>query len=243
MPNVTGALFIGAPTSTVLSNQNAGVVFGYYMTPELVNSTGGGFSSVFSVVDPLVPKHEVHVSNQVACNATNNNRIISGVGACNNQVIFPNPAFAGDQFGKSIAAVKDVENLGRGIHSLAISAPYRTIASQDGSRSITQHGAVYLFKGDISQLGFDSGIRVTTPRLRPGTSPTCTDSCTRYSGGVNPAGPTLIYPFNLTQSAWFGLGSMAGDDFDGDNAADIAIGAPRHGMPTFYNGGGLGFYI
>lgn len=235
-PNVAGALFVSAPSSTVVSNQNAGLVFGYYMTPELVDSNQG-FSSVFSPVDPLDPKHEIHVSNQVACNVTNNNRLVGAKGACHNQVIFPSPSVAGNQFGKSLALVKDVENLSRGVHSLAVSAPYRTITSQDGSRSILQHGAVYLFKGDISQFGFDNSIRVTSPRVRSSTSPSCTADCTRYSGGVNPAGPSLIYPFNLTEASLFGLGNMAGDDFDGDNAADIAIGAPRYSLPTFYNGG------
>lgn len=239
-PNVTGALFVGAPNSTVFSKDAAGAVFGYYMTPQLTaeNFGFGGFREVFESVDDLAG-HDVKAVNSLACDAQNNN--VNGT-HCHNQVLFTNPSEAGIQFGYSLGHVKDTESIERGLPSLAVSAPYRSVVSSDGSKTIANSGVVYLYKADVSSFGYEGTTRIDAPQARTDTSESCTSNCTWYSGGVNPAGPSLIYAKDLTPGSYFGLGSTTGADFDGDGAGDFVSGAPYLSSTAFNHGASFVFY-
>lgn len=242
-PNVTGALYVGAPETTVFSNVKAGAVFGYYMTPDLTNANGGlgGFREVFEAADSLTG-HDVRAVNTLACDPQNNNVSFAGGALCYNQVLFTSPAEAGVQFGYSIGHIKDTESIDRGLPSIAISAPYRSVVSSDGSRTITGSGVVYLFKADISAFGYEGGTRIDSSQLRTDTSDGCVANCTWYSGGVNPAGPSLIYVKDLTAGASFGLGGSTGADFNGDGAGDFVSGSPFNSSVAFNHGASFIYY-
>lgn len=235
-PNVTGALFIGAPGSEVMGKDGAGAVFGYYMTPELAQ-IGRGFRYVFQTRDTPTG-HEVAAVNELACDSQNNNVFVH----CKNQLLFTSPAEAGIQFGYSLGHVKDTESVDRGLPSLAVSAPYRSVTSGDGSRTISGSGVVYLYKADISSLGYEGATRIDAPQSRTDTSDTCTANCTWYSGGINPAGSSLFYAKDLTPGSYFGLGSTTGADFDGDGAGDFVSGSPFLSSAAFNHGASFIYY-
>lgn len=234
-PNISGAVFVGAPLSTVAGSANAGAVFGYYMTPKSSDFLNGG------IVGILEPQQEVMAANSLACNNRNTNVSSSAGEHCENQVIHTSPAEAGVQFGRSLGTVDDIENLTRAMPSLAVGAPYRSVTSSDGKRSIASHGVVYLYKPDVSTFGVDNGIRVDVPKYSPDDSPGCTVGCTWYSGGVNPFGASIVYAQDMTSGTMLGGGGLAGGDFNGDKTGDLIIGATYLSAPAYFNGAGFVF--
>lgn len=229
-PNISGALFVGAPMSTVSGAAEAGVVFGYYMTPRSSDFATGG------IVGILEPQQTVMAANSIACDKRNRNVVTGSLEHCENQAIHTSPAEAGVQFGRSLGSVEDIENLTRAMPSLAIGAPYRTVTSSDGKKNIGSHGVVYLYKPDVSTFGYDNGIRVDVPKYSPDDSPGCTVGCTWYSGGVNPFGASIIYATDMTPGTTLGGGGLAGADFNGDKTGDLIIGAPNLALPAYQNG-------
>ncbi|WP_374076956.1 hypothetical protein [Bdellovibrio bacteriovorus] len=229
-PDIAGAVFVGAPTSTVNGNANAGAVFGYYITPRSTDATTGGIMGI------LTPLQEIHAVNAVACNSRNSNVNTGTLYHCDHQMIHTSPAEAGVQFGYALGTLDDIESVSRGLPSFAVSAPYRTVASSDGKKQISSHGVVYLYKPDVSSLGYEGATRIDSPQLSDNVSEGCTSSCTWYSGGVNPFGASIVYAKDLSVGSLFGYGGLAGADFNGDGAGDLIIGAPYHSSPAYYNG-------
>ncbi|MBO9667064.1 MAG: FG-GAP repeat protein [Bdellovibrio sp.] len=230
VPNVNGAVFVGAPTSTVNGAANAGAVFGYYVTPRSNDYDTGGINGILEV------PQSVTAINRVACDSRNTNLTTGSLKHCENQVIHTSPAESNVQFGAAIGTVADIETISRGMPSLAISAPYRATTSSSGNASISGSGVIYLFKPDVSTLGYEGATRIDTPRLSDNDATSCTSNCTWYSGGVNPFGASIIYARDLSTNANFGYGAAAGADFNGDGSGDVIVGAPFHSSPTYYNG-------
>lgn len=236
-PNISGAVFVGAPSSTISGAANAGAVFGYYMTPRSSDYAQGG------IVGILEPVQEIVAANTIACDSRNRNVVTVSltVEHCENQVLHTSPAEAGVMFGSSMGSVDDIENLTRNMPSLAIGAPYRSVTSSDGKKTITSHGVAYLYRPDVSTFGIDGTTRVDVPKYSPDDSAGCTTGCTWYSGGVNPFGPSIIYAQDMTAGTRFGGGGLAGGDFNGDKAGDLIIGATFLSTPAYYNGGAFIF--
>ncbi|MFM6930002.1 MAG: hypothetical protein ACKOX6_16140 [Bdellovibrio sp.] len=228
-PNVNGALFVGAPTSTVNGNANAGVVFGYYVTPRSNDYTTGGISAI------LAPSEVVTAINRVACDSRNTNATTGALKHCENQVIHTNPAEYAVQFGYALGTIADIETISRGLPSLGVSAPFRQVTGVNG-QTVTNGGVVYLFKPDVSALGYEGATRIDSPQLSDNDATNCSSNCTWYSGGVNPFGASIIYAKDLSPSANFGLGGVAGADFNGDGSGDLIAGAPFNSIATYYNG-------
>ncbi|WP_232468818.1 hypothetical protein [Bdellovibrio bacteriovorus] len=239
VPDISGSLFVGAPQSTVQGATNAGVVFGYYMTPKSSSYTTGGIQGILN--SGLVQGRQViAAANSVACNSRNNAVATGTLLHCNHQMIFTSPAETGVQFGYSMGTVPDVESKSRALPSLAVSAPFRSVKNSSGTSNITNNGVVYLYSPDVSTFGTeDDGstiTEITAPVLSDDDTVGCTTKCTWYSGGINPFGPSIIYPKDLNSGASFGLGSLAGGDFDGDEKGDFVAGAPYVNAPAYGNG-------
>ncbi|QLY24807.1 FG-GAP-like repeat-containing protein [Bdellovibrio sp. KM01] len=235
VPNLNGAVFVGAPTSTVSGMTNAGVVFGYYVTPRSNDYATGG---IMGILDPL---QSITAINRVACDSRNTNVTTGSLKHCENQVIHTNPPESYVQFGYSMGTVADIETISRAMPSLAISAPYRSTTSSTGNTTIAASGVIYLYKPDVSTLGYEGATRIDTPRLSDNDNTACASNCTWYSGGVNPFGASVIYPRDLTANSNFGLGGAAGADFNGDGSGDLIVGAPYLSSPVYYNGGAFIF--
>ncbi|UOF00186.1 hypothetical protein [Bdellovibrio reynosensis] len=234
-PNISGAVFVGAPRSTVSGSTTAGAVFGYYMTPRSNDFTTGGILGI------LAPQQDITAVNRIACNARNTNVTTGALQHCENQVIHTSPAESGVQFGYSLGTMDDIESVSRGLPSFAVSAPYRTVASSDGKKQLMNHGVIYLYKPDVSALGYEGATRIDSPQLSDDDSLGCTTGCTWYSGGVNPFGASIIYAKDLTAGAMFGFGGAGGADFNGDGTGDLFTSAPFQSSPTYYNGAGFIF--
>ncbi|MFV3408557.1 hypothetical protein ACNH6C_08105 [Bdellovibrio bacteriovorus] len=234
-PNVSGAVFVGAPTSTVSGKANAGVVFGYYMTPRSADFATGGLQGI------LAPVQTINAVNSLACDAKNRNVLTGSLEHCENQALHTSPSEAGVQYGRSLGTVADIEDVTRGLPSLAVGVPYRAVTSSDGKKSISNHGVVYLYKPDVSTLGTEAGVRIDAPQLSDDDSYGCATNCTWYSGGVNPFGASIIYAKDMTAGAQIGFGGLAGADFNGDKTGDLIIGAPYLSTPSYFNGAAFVF--
>jgi len=171
-PDVTGALFVGAPNKTVNGVVQAGAVYGYYVTPILDNHNTGGIQAVLT--EGAENGHDVNAQNSVACDATNNN--------CENQVLVNSPAQSFSNFGYALSHIQSVSGLNQLPH-LAVSAPFRDVASVNGGTDIVNAGTIYLFGPDISTFGIDGGAQIFDTQ-RNGFSSGCTNNCTWYSGVV-----------------------------------------------------------
>ncbi len=228
-PDVTGALFVGAPGKTESTLSNAGAVYAYYLTPTQDDHNSGGVQSLLGTAQA---DHSVNAVNTVACDAKNT--------SCENQKIVNSPPQVGAQFGHTISSVEDIGG-STGLPSLAISAPYRDVPSSDGNSTIYDAGSIFLYGPDISTFGVDNGQQVTISQ-RGNMSLACTVECTWYSGGVSPFGPVVIYPDNLNNGSLFAKGGVVGGDFNADNFGDLFSGAEGYATPIESNGALFGFY-
>lgn len=252
VPEVTGALFVGAPDSAVLDGSNSvanvGMVFGYYLGPYNASAsasyTSGGIQAALGIGG-----HNIEAINTVACNRVSADQSVGGIGSrCNNQLLTPSPAVTGEKFGMRLGLVPVVDDpkaQESTLNFLAVAAPYRSVSRSDGAGVIANGGSVYLFKPDTSRFGKDGGLDVLSPRRMVGvetlpTGLTCSTGCTWYASGVNPFGPSVVYPGNLVDNAHFGLGGVVGAHIglgasDGD-AGDLISTAMDMNQPSPGNG-------
>lgn len=227
-PNITGALFVGAPWSAVpdlgsagSNGTNAGKVFGYYVTP----STSGGIQTVLGSSG-----HTVQSNMTVPCDRQNEN---VGGSRCDNQMIYNGAPQAGELFGYALGSGFQNKIDPGELPKLLVSTPYRTIPGTSGN--VTAGGAVFVFKGDQSVLGGNTQTRIDVT----GTNGCSGSNCYYFSGGVNPFGPSLIYDRTATANANFGLAGAVGDNFEGDTSPseiDIISTAPENSTPVEANG-------
>ncbi len=241
LPDIAGAVFVGAPLSSIGSASSSGAVFGYYLTP---GSTDFSLGGIQGVLGSSSMGHSVTAQNSVPCDKLNRNISSGSLRHCEHQVIYPSPTPANAQFGFSIASIPDrIQDQDPWMPLLAIASPYRSTTALSGN-SVASTGTVYLFRGDISTFGVDNGIQITAPKyyFDNQTNSSCASNCTWYSGGLSPFGATVVYPNGLTSGATFGLGGLAGGSFNGDNFADLISAAPGHNLPSSGNGGVFGFF-
>ncbi|RYD94662.1 MAG: hypothetical protein EOP50_09175, partial [Sphingobacteriales bacterium] len=187
LPDVGGALFVGAPTSNIDTTVRAGVVFGYYITPKATSYTLGGIQGILG---NSASGHNVTAQNAVACDKLNANVTNGTLRQCEHQVLYPSPSSASAQFGYSLATVPDrVQNLDPWMPLLAVGAPYRNATDISGNL-LSGVGAVYLYRGDISTFGLEGSSQITAPKyyVDNALNYSCTSNCTWYSGGISPFG-------------------------------------------------------
>ncbi len=240
IPNDSGALFVGAPTATVSSVSNAGKVFGYYVTPYATDYYIGGIQGILGNSSS---GHTVNAINTVPCDKLNGNVTNGSLRYCDHQEIYSTPAQSGAQFGYSLSSLPskttDVET---SMPYLAVGAPFKS------ATTATSTGAIYLYRGDVSNFGTETGsgtpVLITSNvynydnRFNYG----CTTNCTWLSGGIAPFGPSIVYPQDLQANAHFGIGGAAGGSFNGDGEGDILSTAPDNSDPVSGNGAFYGFY-
>lgn len=233
LPSVTGAVFVGAPYATVSAVANAGSVYGYYVTPQSDDHDLGGIQGILTAASK---KHQVTARNTVPCNPQNNNVTTGPLKHCEHQVLYNTPAQASSHFGFTLGVIDDFEDTGRGIPSLAVGAPFRDVLSSGGSGTLVDAGALYVYRADISTFGVDGGSQVTQTQASDNTLSNCLSSCTWYSGGVSPFGPSMMYPSDLNKGAHFSLGGIVGGDFNGDGTGDVISSAPQDSQIVSGNG-------
>ncbi|RME18450.1 MAG: hypothetical protein D6797_00425 [Bdellovibrio sp.] len=226
VPNVTGALFVGAPKDSPSGVTEAGRVYAYYITPESQDTAVGGLQGILGGVSGT---HSVNAINTQACNNMNNN-VSTAIGAttlfhCEHQALQTSPLESYAHFGQSLGVLDDLVSLDtRGYHYLAVAAPDRDVTASDGSTVIKDAGTIYIFNPDISTLGTETATRYGNNN--PLTCTTGVD-CTLYLGGVSPYSVTLLYPLDLNEGAKLGLGGIVGGDFNGDlTFGDVITTAP-----------------
>ncbi|MCK6596858.1 MAG: fibronectin type III domain-containing protein, partial [Bdellovibrionaceae bacterium] len=184
-PNVWGALFVGAPSSTINTQTNVGSVYGYYLTDSNGNNVSKGIQTVLGSAGGA---HTVGADNAVPCDRVNSTCVV--------QRIYPSPAQVGMKFGFTLSSVG--EKAGSDdpwMPMLAVGSPYRDNINTSG-QTVTDAGALYLFRGDISTFmnQIDNGIEITQPKYNPTKLTACSNGdCTWLSGGVSPFGSTIVY--------------------------------------------------
>jgi hypothetical protein len=241
LPDIGGAVFVGAPTSSIGTSSSAGAVFGYYITPKATDFSLGGIQGILGT---SASGHSVNAQNAVACDNLNANVTNGGLRQCENQIIYPSPSSASAQFGYALATIPDrVQDLDPWMPMLAVSAPYRSATDASGN-VLSSVGAIYLYRGDISTFGAEGVTQITAPKyyVDNALNSSCISNCTWYSGGISPFGPTVVYPTTLLANSNFGIGGSAGGSFNGDNFADILSSAPGQSLPSSANGGVYGFF-
>ncbi len=238
--DIAGALFVGAPGANVSGEDNAGKVYGYYVTPTSQGQTAGGIQGILGAAP-----HDINAPNMIPCDAVNKNVSSTAGLHCHHQSLIASPPEENAQFGYSLASIPDVEDGARGLPSLAVGAPFKNQFSPGGG-TINNAGAIYLFRPDTSTFGIDSASQVTQTIRTANTNISCNSAasplnCTWYSGGVSPFGPSIVYPLDLNSDANFGL-SIAGGDFNGDALGDIMGAAPGLTEVTSDNGALYSFF-
>lgn len=237
-PSHWGALFVGAPTSTIDTSLNVGTVYGYYVTKTKGNANNLGIQTVLGA-----SPHIITADNSIPCDHANLN--------CEIQRIFPSPLQTGMQFGTTLSSVTEKAGTPDSwMPMLAVSAPYRDVVDLSG-KTIADAGAVYLLRGDISTfMGlYDNGVPIMEPKFNPLNDTICnTGECTWLSGGVSPFGGSLVYANMISANSHFGLAGAAGFDRLSDNSfnigndTDVFISAPDNDNVSTANGGVYGFY-
>lgn len=239
-PSHWGALFVGAPTSTIDTATNVGTVYGYYVTKSNGDTYTKGIQTVLGA-----GLHTATADNSIPCDHAN--------AVCEKQRIFPSPLQTGMQFGTTLSSVAEkAGNPDSWMPMLAVSAPYRDVVDLSG-KTVADAGAVYLLRGDISTfMGlYDNGVQIMEPKFNAATPDTLCDNtgeCTWLSGGVSPFGGTLVYANQISTNSHFGLGGVAGFDrlsdksFNIDNDTDVFISAPDNDNVSTANGGLYGYY-
>jgi hypothetical protein len=244
-PDTPGALFVGAPyadvpnTASVLADPNrrgaaAGGVFGYYITPSAVTATPPGIQGILGGTSGET-SHSVTAINQIPCNADNNNVNNS---RCENQFVYlpsPEPEM---HFGWTLSSLDDVKigtvdsettnfDRTRNLPLLAVSAPDKSVPGPLGT-TLFKAGTLYIYRPDLSVVTSNASksacMAGSTVSLKKGS--TASETC--YSGGINPFGPTVIYPENSVAQQKFGLGGAVADNFNGYQETDLIAGAPSN---------------
>lgn len=240
VPNVGGAVFVGAPTATVNSVSQAGKVFGYYITPHATDYFTGGIQGILGSGST---GHAVSAINTVPCDKLNTNVTSGALKYCQHQEIYSSPAQSGAQFGYALSSLPSKTNdADVSMPMLAISSPYKSSASASST------GAIYIYRGDVSNFGVETGsgtpVTITSNVYNYDNrfDYSCTTNCTWFSGGVAPFGPSIVYPADLQANAHFGMGGAAGGSFNGDGEGDLVASAPDNGDPVNGNGAFYGFY-
>ncbi|MBL7543670.1 MAG: FG-GAP repeat protein [Bdellovibrionaceae bacterium] len=241
LPDVTGALFVGAPYATFNGYEEAGKVYGYYVTPTSANYSSGGIQGILGS-----GSHAATAVNTIPCDATNTNVINGSLRQCEHQIISASPVNAWARFGYSLGTIPDrIGGVDPWMPMLAVSAPYRTTTDSSGN-SIASTGSVFLFRGDISTFmnQIDGIEEITVPKYNADVPPpgNPVTGKTWYSGGVSPYGPNIIYPTGLTAYSYFGMGGIVGGSFNGDTYADVISTAMEQNSPSSANGGMYGFF-
>lgn len=248
LPNIGGAVVVGAPNAKVQSNgntyDNAGRVFVYYITP---TSTGSPVTGGIQAVIGLNGSHRVEAQNAVACNSLNaiidaDHLLFAGAYRCNHQTISMSPPESNAQFGYSMGFIPLTESPTQSesaAQMLAVAAPYRNAAKSNGGGSITNGGSVFLYRSDTSTFGMEGSSLITQAQRSFGqeTNPACTTNCTWYSGGISPFGSSIFSNGEVSDNANFGRGGIIGGDFDNDGIGDLMTSAPYNKLPTPENGG------
>ncbi|MCC7440461.1 MAG: FG-GAP repeat protein [Bdellovibrionales bacterium] len=236
-PNVTGALFVGAPYYDVSGVIDSGKVFGYYVTPES-SLNNQGIQAILGAAP-----HNVTAQNAVPCNRTNNNVNRGAAGfSCRHQGLYRNPPGAADHFGAAFGVIPDpLKMIDRGLPALAIAAPGRDVMKSDGTGVIGDAGVVYVYQPDTSTWGIDNGSQVTHAVYSTIEAGACDGDCTWYSGGVSPFGAAMVYPKDLSSGAAFGGGGIAGGDFnavssDPNPGGDLVAAAASDSTDAPFNG-------
>jgi len=242
-PDTPGALFVGAPYSDVPSKtlvdldpqqrgRDAGSVYAYYVTPLTTNASSPGIQGILGDGGGE-SGHTVTAINQIPCNADNNNLSSD---RCENQMIYLASGEPSMHFGWTLSTLEDVR-LGtvdgeptnfdrtRNLPLLAVSAPDKSVPGPSGT-TLKGAGTVYLFRPDLSAITSNSNktscVSGSTVNLKKGIG--TNDNC--YSGGINPFGPTVVYPSNSVSNQKFGIGGVVGDNFNGAQETDLIAGAP-----------------
>lgn len=243
VPDVTGAVFVGAPYETVTvgatSYTRAGAVYGYYITPLATDYSSGGLQGILGSSSL---GHAVEAVNDVACDRLNANKTTGSLRHCLNQKLMMSPTEAGVRFGEKLGVLPLLASPDRDEESmkmLAIAAPYRSVSRVGGSGVVSSAGSVFLYRADVSTFGAEGVTPILSPQKSAGTelNYSCLTNCTWYSGGVSPYGSSVFYPSNLTTEAYFGLGGIIGGSFNGDTEGDLIATAPSLSYPTPENGG------
>lgn len=241
IPNIAGAVFVGAPSANVNSAAEAGKVYGYYVTPTSASYSSGGIQGILGL-----GVHTATAINTIPCDATNTNVNNAGLLQCEHQIITASPVNAGVQFGYALGSIPDrIGSLDSWMPMLAVAAPYRSTTDANGN-SISATGSIFLFRGDISTFmnQIDGSEEITVPKYNADVPPPGNPMTgkTWYSGGISPYGPNIIYPTGLLANSNFGLGGIVGGSFNGDTYADIISTAMNQNSPSSANGGVYGFY-
>lgn len=240
MPNDAGAVFVGAPSAAVGSVSSAGKVFGYYVTPYATDYYTGGIQGILGNSSS---GHSVDAINAIPCDKLNTNVTNGSLKYCLHQEIYSTPAQSGALFGYSLSSLPSkTQDAEVSMPYLAIGAPYKN------STVATSTGAIYLYRGDVSNFGVETGsgtsVQITSNVYNYDNrfNYACTTNCTWLSGGVAPFGPSIIYPQDLPTDAHFGMAGAAGGSFNGDGEGDVLSSAPDNSVPVSGNGAFYGFY-
>lgn len=230
---VLGALFVGSPYAAVPDKatvdsgagaSGAGKVFGYYVIPSKKGqddqSQPGGIQWILGTSGG---EHPVQSFMGIPCDRKND--------LCENQVIYNSAPQANERFGWALGTASEISLEPNELPKLMVSAPYRDLPG-DG-RTITDGGAIFLFKGDQSVLDGNTQTRIE--------SGACVGSdCYYFSGGINPFGPSLLYDKSVTSRSYLGIAPAVGDNFFGatgsSSETDIIVGSPDAAQPVEANG-------